>query len=88
MASPTSYDLINSAKTSANSLAGYLTNQIRQIEQLNSWSGNRELRHWHRQFSEARLLLAARPPVRVDRYAPAELPDDDNATWLELIGAQ
>jgi hypothetical protein len=88
MATPSSYELINSAKTSANSLAGYLTNQIRQIEQLSSWSSNRDLRHWHRQFSEARLLLTARPPARVDRYAPTELPDDDNATWLELIGAQ
>ena len=87
MASLTSYELINSAKTSANSLAGYLTNQIRQIEQLNSWRCNRDLRHWHRQFSEARLHLTARPPDRVDRYTP-ELPDDDNATWLELIGAQ
>ena len=88
MASLTSYELINSAKTSANSLAGYLTNQIRQIEQLNSWSSNRELRHWHRQFSEARMLLTTRPPARVDRYAPTELPDDDNCSWLELIGAQ
>ena len=88
MASPASPELINSAKTSANSLAGYLTNQIRQIEQLKSWNSNRDLRHWHKQFSEARSLLTARPPVRVGRYSPTELPDDDNATWLELIGAQ
>ena len=88
MANPTTHDLINNARTSANSLAGCLTNQIRQIEQLSSWSSNRELRHWHRQFSEARPHLTARPPARVDRYAPTELPDDDNATWMELIGTR
>ena len=53
----TTKEVINHTKTSANSLAGYLTNQIRQIEHLNSWRTNRELRHWHRQFSEARTLL-------------------------------
>lgn len=88
MATPTTHDLINGAKTSANSLAGCLTNQIRQIEQLGGWNNNRDLRHWHKQFSEARLLLTTRPPARVDRYTPAELPDDDNATWMELIGAR
>jgi hypothetical protein len=83
----TTKEVINHTKTSANSLAGYLTNQIRQIEHLNSWRTNRELRHWHRQFSEARTLLTTRPPERVDKYT-VELPDDDNATWLEVVGAR
>ena len=81
-------EAVNSTKTSANALAGYLTNQIRQIEYLSGWRTNPELRHWHRQFSEPRPDLTARPPGRVDRYAPTELPDDDNATWMELIGTR
>lgn len=88
MPAPNSTETINSAKTSANGLAGTLTNQIRQIEQLNNWSSIRELRHWHRQFSEARTLLTKRPPDRLNPYTPTDLPDDDNATWLELMGAR
>jgi hypothetical protein len=88
MATPMLRDITNSATTTANNLAGSLTAQIREIERLSSWSGNRELRHWHKQFSEARGLLTARPPEKVDRYAPPELADDDNCSWLELIGAQ
>ena len=80
-------EAVNSTKTSANALAGYLTNQIRQIEYLSGWRTNRELRHWHRQFSEARTLLTTRPPERVDKYT-VELADDDNATWLEVVGAR
>jgi hypothetical protein len=92
MANPThtysAQNLLSGASTSANALAGALTAQIREIERLRCWHANRELRHWHHQFSEARLLLTTKPTRRVDRYAPVELPDDDNATWLELIGAQ
>jgi len=76
------------ATTCANALAGSLTAQIREIERLRSWHNNRELRHWHHQFTEARQLLTTKPPAKVCRYEPTELPDDDNATWLELIGTQ
>ena len=84
----TAAQLMAGATTAANSLAGSLTAQIREIERLRCWRNNRDLRHWHHQFTEARQLLTTKPPTRVCRYDPVELPDDDNATWLELIGAQ
>ena len=84
----TAAQLMAGATTAANALAGSLTAQIREIERLRCWRNNRDLRHWHHQFTEARQLLTTKPPTRVCRYDPAELPDDDNATWLELIGAQ
>ena len=80
--------MANCASATANTLAGSLTAQIRDIERIRSWRNHRDLRHWHQQFSEARQVLTIRPPLRKDYYSPPELPDDDNATWLELIGAQ
>ena len=88
MATPIVRDTAIRATTTANNVAGCLTAQIREIERLSSWNHNRELRHWHKQFSEARRLLTTRPPQKVDRYAPPELADDDNCSWMELIGAR
>jgi hypothetical protein len=88
MGTPMLRDTTISATTAANNLAGCLTAQIREIERHSTWSSNRELRHWHKQFSEARRLLTAKPPQKADRYAPPELADDDNCSWMELIGAQ
>jgi len=84
----TAAQLMAGATTAANALAGSLTAQIREIERLRCWRNNRALRHWHHQFTAARQLLTTKPPTRVCRYDPVALPDDDNATWLELIGAQ
>ena len=88
MASPMLQNSTIAATRTANNLAGCLTAQIREIERLSSWSHNRELRHWHKQFSEARQLLTTRPPQKVDRYAPPELADDDDCSWLELVGSR
>lgn len=84
----TAQQLVTGSTTAANALAGSLTAQIREIERVRCWRTNRDLRHWHHQFTEARQLLTIKPPTKVCRYDRVELPDDDNATWLELIGAQ
>jgi hypothetical protein len=57
-----SKELAYSAATVANTLAGALTAQLRDIEWMASWSSNRDLRHWHRQFTAARELLLTRTP--------------------------
>lgn len=80
-------EAVSIAAALSNSLAGTLTAQLRQIEQLSSWRSNRELRHWHKQFVEARDLLATRPPQRV-HIPTVEAPDADNITWMELTGAR
>jgi hypothetical protein len=73
----------------ANSIAGALTHHIREIERFRSWSSNRELRHWHRQFSEARTLLTTQPPKRLPLQATSTAAmDDDSAAWLEILGRQ
>lgn len=82
-------DASHSAIGAANSIAGSLTRQIREIERFRSWSSNRDLRHWHRQFSEARTILTTQPPQRVPLQATsASAIDDDASTWLEILGRQ
>ena len=91
--SANSKELAYSTATVANTLAGALTAQLRDIECLASWSSNRDLHHWHRQFTAARELLLTRTPERVGRnlYAvPNAVAAEPSgmANWGELFGDQ
>jgi len=91
---PTCIPLVTAAKTTANSVSGTLTASIRKIEQYPRWQGNKDLRHWHQMFSQARQCLITQPPERATRNEYAELQellDDDTPrvpapTWPTLLG--
>jgi hypothetical protein len=91
--SANSKELAYSAATVANTLAGALTAQLREIERWAGWRNHRDLRHWHQQFTAARELLLTRTPERVGRnlYAvPNAVAAEPSgmANWGDLFGDQ
>jgi len=55
--------MVDSVTATANTLAGSLTAQLRDIERV-AWRHNKELVHWHQQFTSAKSLLLEHPPAK------------------------